>query len=85
RKGFVVIESFPGGAQDILGMPRKQKGLQLLRKSLENYGVNGIRQRASGDELDAVTCAIVGLDFVSGKYVQLGEPSEGVMIMPKPR
>ncbi|MGC8671734.1 MAG: DUF429 domain-containing protein, partial [Candidatus Micrarchaeia archaeon] len=85
RKGFVVIESFPGGAQDILGMPRKQKGIGALRKSLVKYGLKGLRNNATGDELDAATCAIVGLDYISKNYMQLGDPEEGVMIMPKPR
>ena len=33
-KGFKVIESFPGAAQDLFGMPRKQKGLEKLQQAL---------------------------------------------------
>ena len=34
EKGVSVIESYPGAAQDILGIPRKQRGIHLLRESL---------------------------------------------------
>jgi hypothetical protein len=27
-KGFCVIEVYPGGAQDVLGLARKQRGLK---------------------------------------------------------
>ena len=84
-KGIKVIESFPGGALDLLGMPRKQRGLGALRKSLVKYGLKGLRNNATGDELDAATCAIVGLDYINNNYMRLGDPEEGVMIMPKPR
>ncbi len=84
KRGIKVIESFPGGAQDILGIPRKQKGLGKLRKSLEEYGVKGMRNDSTGDELDAITCALVGVLFVSGNCLVLGDHSEGTLVLPKP-
>ena len=37
--GVTVIESFPGAAQDILGLPRKQAGVELLAWSLSACGL----------------------------------------------
>ncbi len=85
RKGLEVIESFPGSAQDVLGMPRKQEGLEKLRRALIGYGVKGdIRKMAiTHDELDGITCAIVGLKYLQNDYTALGDASEGYMILPK--
>jgi predicted nuclease with RNAse H fold len=84
---FRVIEVYPGGAQDVLGIPRKQQGLERLRAGLENVGVRGLNDRMSDHELDAVTCALVGELFLEGKSVTYGT-SEQAIIMPdgeKPR
>jgi predicted nuclease with RNAse H fold len=82
--GFEVIESFPGAIQDLLGMPRKQKGLPELEKALRRHGVGLGRRRGgfSGDELDAVTSALVGLMYRNGEYRAIGDPEEGLMILP---
>ncbi len=83
-RGLEVIESFPGAIQDLLRMPRKQAGLQLLAKALTEYGVDLGRPSESlnGDELDAVTSALVGLMYKEGRYRAIGDPSEGLMILP---
>ena len=83
-RGFEVIESFPGAIQDLLGMPRKQKGLPGLETALRQYGIDlGERKgRFSGDELDAVTSALVGLMYRNGRYRAIGDPQEGLMILP---
>lgn len=70
--GLLVIESFPGAAQDILGIPRKKKGKELLAGALGDFGVVG-DLNVSHDELDAVTAAIVGLCYLAGKFEQLGK------------
>ena len=59
-----MIEGYPGAVQDILGMPRKQAGLENLRSALMDFGVKGgIKKKdITGDELDAITCAILGQD-----------------------
>ena len=83
-RGFEVIESFPGAIQDILGMPRKQKGLRELERALRRYGI-GLGQPEggfTGDELDAVTSALVGLMYTNGEYRAIGDPEEGLMILP---
>ncbi len=85
RSGLTVIESFPGAIQDVLGMPRKQEGLGNLRKALIRYGITGdlLQKELSGDELDAITCALVGKLFLEGNYLAIGDPEEGLMILPQ--
>ncbi|MGA3020426.1 MAG: DUF429 domain-containing protein [Candidatus Micrarchaeales archaeon] len=87
KKDLEVIESFPGSAQDILDMPRKQEGLEKLRKSLIKYGIRGdIRKKEiSDDELDGITCAIVGMKYLQDDFAAIGDPEEGYMILPKKR
>jgi len=82
-----VIETFPGAAQDILGIPRKQNGLEALQAGLVSLGCKGdlIRRQLSGDELDAVNCALVAKAYASGSYLAIGDPSEILMILPNLR
>ncbi len=79
---FTVIEAYPGGAQDVLGIPRKQKGLGNLIAGLENLGIEGLNSQMSDHELDAVTCAYVGKLFLEGQAVTYGYPNDGI-VMPK--
>jgi len=79
---FTVIEVYPGGAQDILGIPRKQQGLDKLKAGLEKQGIKGLNDGLSDHELDAVTCALVGKLFLAGKSVTYGAPEQGI-VMPK--
>src|SRR5262249_12826008 len=39
--GIPVIESYPGAAQDIMGIPRKGAGTEFLRQGLADFGVRG--------------------------------------------
>ena len=57
-RGHTVVEVYPGAAQDIWNIGRKQDGLSRLRKGLERLGVKGLHGKMSGDELDAVTAAL---------------------------
>ncbi len=82
KAGIEVIESYPGAFQDILGIPRKQEGLDKLRTGLIKYGVKGIRKGAIHDELDAVCSAIVGKMYLENKHKAIGDPKEGLMILP---
>ena len=84
-RGLEVIESFPGAIQDVLGMPRKQKGLEKLRKALLEYGITGDidKEAITDDELDAVTSAIVGKLYLEDNYRAIGDPDEGLMILPR--
>jgi uncharacterized protein len=77
-----VIEVYPGGAQDVLGIPRKQQGLDRLQEGLERLGIKGLNSQMSDHELDAVTCAIVGKLFLEGKSVTYGNSNDGI-VMPR--
>jgi predicted nuclease with RNAse H fold len=81
-KGLKVIEAYPGGAQDVLGIPRKKQGLDKLLAGLELLGLKGLNVLMSNHELDAVTCAYVGKLFVEDKAVVYGSPHEGI-VLPK--
>jgi hypothetical protein len=81
-----TIETFPGAAQDILGIPRKQNGEEALQLALRSLGCKGDvdGRQLSGDELDAINCALVAKEYASGSYLAIGDPSEILMILPKP-
>jgi uncharacterized protein YprB with RNaseH-like and TPR domain/predicted nuclease with RNAse H fold/dephospho-CoA kinase len=82
--GIPVIESYPGAAQDIMQIPRKGAGIDLLKSGLAAFGIGGPYrdQKVSHDELDAITSAVVGLFFLSGRYEALRGPNEGALIIP---
>ncbi len=84
-KGFKVIEVYPGGAQDLLGIPRKQKGLKRLARGLKKLGIKGIKGDENEHELDAITAAYVGKLFLEENFLALGDRREGLIIMPKPK
>jgi histidinol phosphatase-like PHP family hydrolase/predicted nuclease with RNAse H fold/dephospho-CoA kinase len=81
-----VLESYPGAAQDIFCIPRKQKSLDSLRTGLSELGLlgRGLKTR-SHDEMDAITAAIVGRYFEVGEYEAMGIPAEAQLIVPKVR
>lgn len=81
-RGYAVIEVYPGAAQDIWRTGRKQDGLSKLRKGLEKLGVKGLHEEMSGDELDAVTAALVGRFFLRGKAEVLGNFKRGAIVIP---
>lgn len=82
--GIPVIESYPGAAQDIISIPRKQAGLDYLADGLQEFGLTGefIDIPVSHDELDAITSAIVGHFFWVGMYEGLGNVDEEFLIVP---
>jgi predicted nuclease with RNAse H fold/dephospho-CoA kinase len=82
--GVPVIESYPGAAQDIMGIPRKRASLEYLARGLQLFGIDGKfdYKTVTHDELDAITSAIVGQFFWSGKYEGLGNENEEYLIIP---
>lgn len=88
-KGYTVIESYPGVAQDILHIPRKGKTKEQhehLRKGLISFGLIGDLidvPALSHDELDAITSALVGYFYANGQYVAMGNDSEDYLIVPR--
>lgn len=85
RAGIPVIESYPGAAQDILGIPRKGTSLNWLKRGLQEFGLRGdwvSKYEANHDELDAMTSALVGLFWWSGAFEALGNSEEDYLIIP---
>lgn len=82
--GVPVIESYPGAAQDIINIPRKRASLAMLKTGLVEFGIRGdfVDQPVSHDELDAITSALVGVFFWSGKFEALGNEDEEYLIIP---
>jgi uncharacterized protein len=78
-----TVESYPGGAQDVWGLPRKQHNLEGLREGLREMGVEGVRDDANDHELDAISCALAGKQFLAGQGMMLGGPSG--ILMPSPK
>lgn len=85
RRGYPVIEVYPGAAQDIWHTGRKQDGLSKLRKGLQKLGLKGLNKNMGGDELDAVTAALVGHLFLHGKAEVLGDFNRGAIVLPYPQ
>ena len=84
KHGVPVIESYPGAAQDILGIPRKKTSLKHLVEGLRRFGYSGLASEAdvSHDELDAATSALVGQFMLAGCWEALGSAEEDYLIVP---
>ena len=84
KRGVPVIESYPGAAQDILGIPRKKTSLRHLVDGLRRFGYNGLSRESdvSHDELDAATSALVGQFMLAGYWEALGSAEEDFLIVP---
>jgi predicted nuclease with RNAse H fold len=80
--GYRMVECYPGGAQDVWGIPRQHRDRHGLRRGLEALGVQGLTEAMTGDELDAVTAALVGRWFLTGQGEMLG--GEAGILMPVP-
>jgi predicted nuclease with RNAse H fold len=86
-KDFKVIETYPGGAQDLLGLPRKKDGIEKLRNGLIKLGIKGdiLKSKITDHELDAITSALVGKMYLEGNFIAIGNSDEILMILPKKR
>jgi predicted nuclease with RNAse H fold len=81
-RGIRVIETYPGAAQDIWGIPR-QRDVPGLRRGLSRFRLRGLdRMERSPHVLDAVTCALVGQLYLAGGAWGIGSPDEALMILP---
>lgn len=85
QEGIPVIESYPGAAQDIVGIARKGAGLPYLVAGLKAFGYEGDfdQPKVSHDELDAVTCCMVGSFFLAGRFEALGSDDEEALVIPE--
>ena len=80
--GCPVLEVYPGGAQDVLGIPRKQQGLDKMIEGHERLRISGLNEKMSDHELDAVTAAYVGKLYFEGKAEVYGNFEQGAIVMP---
>jgi predicted nuclease with RNAse H fold len=85
KAGCTVIESYPGAAQDILGIPRKKASLVELKWGLSRAGITGdfVTADITHDEVDAITSALVGLFYLADDYIALGKRAEDYLIVPR--
>ena len=82
-EGFRVVEIYPGGAQDVWGIPRARRNREGLRRGLSRQGIKGLTRSASDHELDAATGALVGELYLSGQAEVLGDFKYGAILMPR--
>lgn len=82
--GITVLEVYPGMAQDILHIPRKRQGVDALARGLRRAGVRGLprARTATHDELDAATCALVGVMHFGGATEQFVTPGAPPFVFP---
>ncbi|MFO7966258.1 MAG: DUF429 domain-containing protein [Archaeoglobaceae archaeon] len=84
KEGYDVIESYPGAAQDIMGLPRKRINLKELEVDLWNMGVKPFssKKTITHDEIDALTSALVGYFYLAEEYEAIGNNTEGYLMVP---
>jgi uncharacterized protein YprB with RNaseH-like and TPR domain/predicted nuclease with RNAse H fold len=85
KAGCKVIESYPGAAQDILGIPRKKASMEELKRGLFRAGIAGdfVTANVTHDEIDAITSALVGLFYLADEFIALGTVAEDYLIVPR--
>lgn len=85
-EGLPSIEVYPGGAQDVLGLPRKGDGERRLQRALVRFGFRGELESTplTHDELDAILCAFTTREHLARRSLVLGHPSEGELVLPRP-
>ncbi len=79
QMGYAVVECYPGAAQDVWGIPRQHRDRRKLAAGLRALGVHGLTDAMTGDELDAVTAALVGRWYLLSKGEMLGG-KDGIVI-----
>lgn len=84
-QGYRAIETYPGGAQDLLGLPRKSVGEPRLRRALLRFGFTGEieRRELTHDELDAILCGFTSREHLAGRSLVLGTADEGELVLPR--
>jgi predicted nuclease with RNAse H fold len=84
ERGIPVVEIYPGGAQDVWGIPRAKRDRAGLRRGLRKLGITGLGGSASDHELDAASGALVGRLFLEGRAEVFGDFETGAIVMPRP-
>jgi predicted nuclease with RNAse H fold len=84
KKGYNIIEVYPGATQDILKIPRKNVSVKELLSGLKKLGIHVEKRELTHDELDAITAAYTGYLHLKGMSLALGNQKEGTIIIPNP-
>jgi hypothetical protein len=68
-----------------MGIPRKGAGEEWLKLGLSEFGIKGkfTSERLTHDELDAITCSLVGSFHIAGLTEALGGDGEEPMYVPR--
>lgn len=74
REDFKVIETHPRTNQKILGVKDVKKDMNRI------FSITG---NPTEHELDAVLAAMVGYLYINGCVLELGDPEEGIIVIPK--
>jgi hypothetical protein len=83
-KNIRVIEVFPGALYDIFKIPRKERN-KIFEFFVKVGFIDGRPERdLSQDEVDSIACAFTAKLFLENKTRELGNPSEGTLIIPEP-
>jgi predicted nuclease with RNAse H fold len=79
-RGHTILETYPGAAQDLWGIPRQSNvtGLRRGLRRLASFDGRGI----SCHELDAITCALLAQMHHRGLTELIGREDEGWMVLP---
>ncbi|MEW4566235.1 DUF429 domain-containing protein [Tautonia sp. JC769] len=84
--GVEPIEVYPFATLRLLGLPTSGKktpeGRRRIRRALKPLVPGLDRQHASEHRLDAIVCAYTARLWREGRAVAVGDPKEGVMIIP---
>ena len=84
--GYEPIEVYPFATLKLLGLPWEGKRTEVGRRKIHRGlkpRVPGLRHpRASEHQLDAVVCALTAHLWREGKARTVGEPDEGLMVIP---
>jgi predicted nuclease with RNAse H fold len=82
RLGLRVVETFPSGAQRLLSIwPGGERSAEGVSRGLRRLGLR-LPRGASLDMVDAATCSLVALLYEMGRCMELGDPSEGLLVLP---
>lgn len=74
RKDYQVIETHPRTSQKMLGFKDLKEDLSRFFK---------LPGDATGHELDAALAAVTGFLYLKGCVLELGDPEEGTIVVPK--
>jgi predicted nuclease with RNAse H fold len=83
ERGLEVIEVFPTGGFRALGIEPPKRGLNKALEGLRRMGLK-VENVENVHEVDAVMAAYIAYKYFVGEVEVVGDPVEGVIIVPRP-